>query len=170
MTNSGRGSAESRLNSGAPARFSLSNLPIKHRLPLLIGALLFGTILIFIWASYRGMKESALEAGRERLHSLTHQLATMFQQSVANTATKTVTAANDPAVRQFLHSPLARSHAGALAALQPLAVPQDQGSWQVELWDANRSLSLAIPEGSSPLSQDLEIEFTKAAAGPPFSA
>src|SRR5262249_37787435 len=100
----------------------------------------------------------------------THQFATMFQQSVANMATKTVTAANDPAVRQFLHSPLARSHAGALAALQSLAVPQDQGSWQVELWDANPSLSLAIPEGSSPLSPGIEMEFTKAAAGPPFSA
>ena len=41
-------------------RFPLSNLSIKHRLPLLIGILLLGIITASTWASYRGVRESAL--------------------------------------------------------------------------------------------------------------
>jgi hypothetical protein len=46
-------------------RFSLSNLPIKYRLPLIVGAILFGIILSSIWASYRSVKEAALAVGRD---------------------------------------------------------------------------------------------------------
>src|SRR5712671_3399265 len=84
------------------ARFSLANLPIKHRLPLLIGALLFGIISVSIWTSYRGVKESALEVGGERLRSLTQQLANQTQQSLPISLNRTFTAANDPSVRAFL--------------------------------------------------------------------
>src|SRR6266853_6017577 len=87
------------------SRFSVSNLPIKHRLPLLIGTLLFGVILSSIWASYRGVKESALEVGRERLLSLTQQLVNQSQQSMSILLNRTATAANDPAFRRFLLSP-----------------------------------------------------------------
>ena len=80
------------------ARFSLSNLPIKYRLPLIIGGILFGIILISIWASYRSVKESALAVGRERLLSLTQQLASQIQQSLPLVLNRTFAAGNDPAV------------------------------------------------------------------------
>ncbi|HKB65597.1 MAG TPA: PAS domain-containing protein [Pyrinomonadaceae bacterium] len=58
-------------------RFSISNLSIKHRLPLLIGELLLAIVLASTLASYRGVKESALEVGGERLQNLTKQLVSM---------------------------------------------------------------------------------------------
>src|SRR5258706_13191229 len=87
------------------ARFSLSNLPIKHRLPFLIGTLLFGIISVSIWTSYRGVKESALEVGGERLGSLTKQLANQIQLSLPVFLSRTFTAANDPAVQAFVKAP-----------------------------------------------------------------
>src|SRR5205807_9096139 len=43
---------------------------------------------------------------------------------------------------------------------------RDPSVLQVELWDANRSLVLTIPEGSSPVSADLEPDFKQSAADP----
>jgi len=88
-----------------PRRFSISNLSIKHRLPLLIGALLLAIVLASTLASYRGVKESALEVGGERLQNLTKQLANQLQQSAAALLAKTFAEANDPAIRAFLQSP-----------------------------------------------------------------
>jgi hypothetical protein len=81
------------------AGFSLSNLPIKYRLPLIIGGILLGTILILIWASYRSVKESAVGVGRERLLSLTQQIANQTQQSLPTALGRTFTVANEPAIR-----------------------------------------------------------------------
>src|SRR5437879_12590362 len=96
-------------------RLSLSSLSIRHRLPLLIGTLLLGIITASTWASYRGVKESALELGRERLQNLTQQLATLSQQSAVALLSKTYTAANDPAVRDFLKSPSPATRPGEAA-------------------------------------------------------
>lgn len=149
-----------------PGSFSLSNLSIKHRLPLLIGTLLLGIITASTWAAYRGVKESALEVGRERLLNLTQQLASLLQQSAVNPTNKTFTAANDPAIKAFLSFPSTASRPGATAILQQFAAPQDPNSLQVELWDANHSLALAWPDGSSPQPADLRFEFDQSAAEP----
>src|SRR5713101_2240611 len=101
-----------------PSRFSLSVVSIRHRLPLLIGALLLGIIVAATWASYSGVKESALEVGGERLQNLTKQLAMLFQQSNNLMLTKTFTAANDPAVKAFLQSPSAATRSGASSILR----------------------------------------------------
>src|SRR5437773_9907993 len=88
-----------------PRRFALSRLSIKQRLPLFIGSLLVALIVASTWASYLGVKRSALEVGHARLERLTQQLATMFQQSASTMANKTSTAAKDPAIQAFLRSP-----------------------------------------------------------------
>lgn len=75
------------------ARFSLSSLAIRHRLPLIIGGILFGIILISIWASYRSVKESALAVGHERLLGLTQPLANQIQQSLPSVLSRTLPAA-----------------------------------------------------------------------------
>src|SRR5712691_6743265 len=150
-----------------PSRFSLSVVSIRHRLPLLIGALLLGVIVAATWASYRGVKESALEVGSQRLQNLTRQLAILFQQSNNFLLTKTFTAANDPAIRAFLQFPSPPTRSGASAILQQLKAPQDQNSLQIELWDANHSLVLTEPDNASPESPDLEAEF-KASGVDPF--
>jgi signal transduction histidine kinase len=152
-----------------PAHFSLSRLSVKQRLPLLIGALLLGVIVASTWASYQGVKRSALEVGHERLERITQQLAGMFQQSTSNTANKTLTAANDPAIQAYVRSPATTSRSGVEAVLQQFMSTQDPNCLRVELWNANRSRVLALPEGSSEISADIETEFNESASGPSFS-
>ena len=136
-----------RKNSGAEMplrrrRFSLSNMPIKRRLPLLIATLLFGITLISIWASYRAVKESALQVGRDRLLSLTQQLAGQTQQGLPLILGRTAIAANDTAIRQFLLSPSTVTYTAAFAPLQQFSPAQDPNSLQIELWNAEQSLAL----------------------------
>lgn len=149
------------------SRFAPFDVKIKTKLPLLIGTLLLTIIVIAAWASYVGVKESALEVSRERLRFLTDHLATLLQQSFTALANKTQTAANDPRIRAYLVSPQSGSKAGALAVMQQFAPPQDL---RVELWDQNRALVLASPESSSPMPADLNIEFNESASGPLFSS
>ena len=147
-------------------RFSLSNLSIKQRLPLLIGTLLVGIITVSIWTSYRGVKESALEVGRERLSSLTQQLANQSQQSLPIVLNRTFAAANDPAVRTFLKAPSAGSRTAATSVLQQFAPAQDPNSLQVELWNVAGLLALSVPEGSAPEPADLGTEFSQSGVDP----
>ena len=146
-------------------RFSISNIPIKRRLPILIGALLFGIIVACIWLSYRGVKESALQVGRERLLSLTQQLAAQTQQGLPILLGRSLTAANDTAVRQFLLSPSSVTRTSAIALLQQFTAAQDPNSLEVEIWKADGSLALVVPDGL-PQPADLGIEFKQCAADP----
>lgn len=158
-------------NPPAPAAgFSLFHLSIKRRLPLLIGLLLSGILAVSTWAAYRGMKETALEAGRDRLRLLTQQLASMFQQSFVNVSNRTATAANDAVMRGYLLTPGTRPPAEAPAVLQPFIAPQDNSSLRVELWNIKRALVQAWPASSAPMTADLEPEFKLAVAAPPFCA
>jgi signal transduction histidine kinase len=158
-----QGISESRLRS---TRFSLSNISLKYRLPLLIGTLLAGVIIACNWASYRAVKASALDAGRERLQNLTQQLATLLQQSANNISTKTGTVANDTAIRAFLKSPDTTSPADVQKLLQQFTAPQDVNSIRVELWSAERRLLLVWPEGDKTSLGDLTNDFKQASAEP----
>lgn len=150
----------------SPDRFSVSDVSIKHRLPLLIGTLLLGIITASTWASYRGVKASALQVGRERLQNLTQQLANLSQQSTALVLAKTLTAANDPAIRAFLQSPSTLTQPGASVILQQFTVTHDPNSFRVELWDTNHSRVLIVSNGASSEPVDLENEFTQCARDP----
>jgi signal transduction histidine kinase len=143
-----------------------SGLSIRQRLPLLMAVLLGGVIVASTWASYSGVKESALELGRERLLNLTLQLATLSQQSTAIMLTKSETVANDPAIRAYLSAASSDSRPAALAVLQQFAPQQDPSSMQIELWNANHSLALVLPESSPAEPSDLEKEFKLCADSP----
>ena len=52
---------------GATGRNVFGILSIKYRLPLLIGVLLSSVVVLFVWASYRAMKESSQDMARDRL-------------------------------------------------------------------------------------------------------
>jgi PAS domain S-box-containing protein len=148
------------------SRFSISNLSIKHRLPLLIGTLLLGIIIASTWASYSGVKESDLAAGGERLQNLTQQLASLSQQSTGLLLNRTFTAANDSAIRAFLQSPSPVTRSGASVILQQFTAGEDPNSLQVELWDTNHSLVLIHPDGALPEPVDLGNEFRQCAHDP----
>jgi len=149
-----------------PFRAIFGGLSIRHRLPLLIAVLLFGVIAASTWASYRGVKDSALDVGRERLINLTQQLASLLQQSSGTLAGKTFTAANDPAIRAFVRSPSDTTRPAAAAVLQQFTAPQDLNSLQLEIWDAHNSPLLTLPDGTSPEASSLETEFKQSSADP----
>jgi PAS domain S-box-containing protein len=157
-----------RINSSAQprARFSFSNLPIKYRLPLAIGILLSVILSISAWASYQVIRELSLETGRERLRNLTQQFSSLSQQSTVNRLNKTVTVANDPVIGAFLQSPSPSTKMQAMTILQQFSPAQDPSSLQVELWNANYSLALVIPEDASPEPTNLEKEFKQSATDP----
>jgi signal transduction histidine kinase/ActR/RegA family two-component response regulator len=131
--------------------------------------LLFGVLGASIWESYHGVKASSLEVGRERLMNLTQQLSGMFRQSADNIATKTLAVSNEPAIREYLNSPSVTSRQSVAEVLQQFRTPKDSSALAVELWDANHSLVLTVPENSSPVSNDLETGF-KQCNSHPFSA
>jgi signal transduction histidine kinase len=149
-----------------PFRFSFSNLSIEHRLPLLIGSLLFVVIVASTWAAYRGVNEAALEVGRERLLSLTQQLASLSQQSTPDLLSRTSFAANDHSILDFLQSPSAVTQPGASAILQQFVPPKDPNGLQVELWRPNHSVPLIIPSGALPKPVDLQTEFEQCSSDP----
>ena len=157
------GISESRLRS---TRFSLSNIPLKYRLPLLIGTLLAGVIIACNWASYRAVKASAFEVGRERLQNLTQQLSTLLQQSANNISTKTATAASDPAIRAFVKSPETASQPDVQKLLQQFTAPQDANALRVELWSVERGLLLVSPEGDKMPLGDLANDLKQASVEP----
>jgi hypothetical protein len=85
-------------------------------------------------------------------------------------ANKTLTTASDPAIQAFLRSPATIPRSGVEAVLQQFMTAQDPSCLRVELWSANRSRVLGMPEGSPEISADLETEFTQSASGPSFTA
>lgn len=151
---------------GLLRHISPSSLSIKHRLPLLMCTLLFVVLVASTWASYQGVKNSALGVGRERLLNLTQQLAAMFEKSASTFTTKTLSVANEPAIRAYLDSPSPITRSSAVEVLQQFASPKDSNSLAVELWNANRLLVLTLPESSSPVSNDLEAEFKQVSSSP----
>ncbi|HEU4836443.1 MAG TPA: ATP-binding protein [Pyrinomonadaceae bacterium] len=151
------------------SRWSLSNISFKYRLPILIGTLLAAIILACNWASYRAVKASALDVGRERLQNLTQQLSTLLQQSAGNILTKTATVANEPALRAFVKSPDTTSPADVQKLLQQFHAPQDANSIRVELYNAQGTLLLVSPEGDTTPLGDLANEF-KQTSSEPFKA
>jgi signal transduction histidine kinase/ActR/RegA family two-component response regulator len=139
---------------------------IKYRLPFLIGTLLFVVIAACSWASYRAVKASAQEAGRERLQNLTQQLSGLLQQSANTLATKTASAANDPAVRAFVKSPATASRDDVQKVLQQFVAPTDANSLGVELWSRESGLIFSTPETGTIALGDLATEFQKCASEP----
>jgi len=116
-------------------RFSLRHLSIQKRLPLLMCFLLLTVIVIFSWTTYFQVKESALEAGRNRLGTLTEQLSSMFQQSAQMLIAANRATARQDAVKRYLQSNGNESQIEALQSLEKLR--PDSLSVLVELRDSN---------------------------------
>jgi len=146
-------------------RWSLSNISFKYRLPLLIGTLLALIIVACSWASYRAVRASAFDVGRERLQNLTQQLSALLQQSANNVSTKTATVANEPTIRAFVKSPTTATQTEVQKLLQQFVAPQDANSIRVELWSTDRLLLVSPESEATPLG-DLTPEFKQSAAEP----
>lgn len=152
------------------ARLTPIRMSIKQRLPLLIGILLLGVIAASILAAYQGMKNIALDAESERLRLLTKQLSDFIQQTSAVQLSRTATLAGNPAVRNYLKSPQSDLKQDVISALQPSSAQPDQNALDIELWNANHTIALIIPEGSPQTPSGLETEFSQTSTTPTNTA
>ncbi len=151
---------------GSSRSFSLSNISIKYRLPLLIGTLLFVVIVACSWTSYRSVKASAEEVGRERLRNLTEQLSGLLQQSANTLTAKTTSVASAPAVRAFVKSPASVSRDDVQKVLEQFVAPADANSLGVELWSKQSGVVFGAPESGTISLGDLATEFQQCATEP----
>jgi PAS domain S-box-containing protein len=117
-------------------RFSFRGLSIQQRLPLLICIVLLFIVVVFSWTSYIGVRQAALQMGKERIRSLSDQLSSMFGQSMQAVVTATRTAAHTEVFRSYLQSGKKEADSTVLEALQKL---RPDSSWlSAELFNKDR--------------------------------
>src|SRR5258705_2007636 len=121
-------------------RVPFKNLSIQQRLPLLICILLLSIIITFSWASYMGVKNAALQMGKERLNTLTRQLSSMFRQSIPIVVATTRSIAAKEPIKKYLQSDKKEADTAVLNTLQRL---RPDSSWVlVELLNADHQVIL----------------------------
>jgi signal transduction histidine kinase len=125
-----------------PAGGVLASLPLEHKLPLLIGALLLMVIGAFSIAAYMQVRNDTVAAADDRLKILSGQLRDLFQQSGAQMRAQATTAAADPALSAYVRSPDATHRQRALAALQYKG-PQPEQILATELRDESGRVLLS---------------------------
>jgi signal transduction histidine kinase len=141
-------------------------LSIRKGLPLLMALLLLVVIGAATIAAYVGVRNSSLEAGRERLLSLTQQLVGLSQQSSANQINRLSVAANDGVTKSYLRASSPEGRAATLALLQQFVGPQDPANLQIDLLTADESVLVTLPEGTAPLAEKLQPDLRRSAIEP----
>src|ERR1700742_624399 len=86
----------------SPVTLFTRGISIRKQLPLLICLLLLTLITLFGAISYIGIRRASMEAGQERLKSLTGQLSSLFQQSAHAMIASTQDIANREEIRNYL--------------------------------------------------------------------
>ncbi|HXB94150.1 MAG TPA: ATP-binding protein [Puia sp.] len=84
-----------------PHSYALRNLSIRKQLPLLICLLLLVLIFLFGAISYMGIRRATMGIGQQRLHTLTQQLSSLFQQSAHTLASGTQAIAGKEEIVDF---------------------------------------------------------------------
>lgn len=155
-------SAESVLSRWTP----LTQIPLRYRLPILIGVMITLIISIATWAGYRTVKESALSLGQERLKNLTEQLAALSQQSSTALLTKTVSVANDPVVLNFFAGPSVETRTATGRLMEQFDNAGDQNFVSVELRTIDGGVVFSAPAESNLTGSDLKKELGQASTEP----
>jgi signal transduction histidine kinase len=112
-------------------------MSIQYKLPLLISVLTLAVIALSTWAAYRGVRDSAFAAARERLGSVTDQLATLLRASAGQVGAAVAKSVANDTIRRFLENPSARTRLDALGVMRRMGPAQEQVV-AVELWSPQR--------------------------------
>ncbi len=141
-------------------------LSIRKGLPLLMALLLLVVIGAATIAAYVGVRNSALDVGRERLLSLTQQLVSLSQQSSANQINRLSVVANDAVVKGYLRAPTPEGRTATLALIQQFVGAQDPANLQIDLLAADESVAVTLPEGTAALTEKLQPDLRRSAIEP----
>jgi signal transduction histidine kinase len=144
-------------------------LSLKQKLPLLICGLVLAVVVVDSAASYGAVRNASLAVGRERLRSVSEQIAELLTTATGKTDSAMRVAEADSFVVRFLQSPSAANRAAALTYLRrPSGAPSQRVS--DELWDAKRELVLSTAPGITALHGPATTEFDLATAAPRHTA
>jgi signal transduction histidine kinase len=142
-------------------------LSIQHRLPLLICILLLVVIIAVSWTAYIGMKKSALDAGRNRVSTLTEQLATMFQANIPQVRANLRSAADHESVKNYLLTAEKGSVDSAMYQLKKLQA--DTVVVMVQLLNLDRTPVLTSGRKNELINFNIEPELLATAKNPAFT-
>ena len=127
-------------------RVTFRGLSIQQRLPFLICILLLSVIITFSYISYVGVRNAAIETGRERLTTLVDELSAMLARTSEDVLLVTRTAAIDETIIKGLES---REPVSKIDALTTLARLRPDSTWVLsELIATNRNPILRSARGS----------------------
>ncbi|MBO9659672.1 MAG: HAMP domain-containing protein [Chitinophagaceae bacterium] len=124
------------------SRIPVRGLSLQQRLPLLICILLLCIILVFSISSYITVRKSYLEAGRERLLSLSVQLSSLFGQTFQAFLQTGKQSANKQEFRAYLITRKAEQQERALREMR--VFQNDSANMTTTLYDAHKTPLLHV--------------------------
>ena len=148
---------------------STAGMSIQKKLPLLVSGFLLIVIVLYSVASYETVKAASIEVARQRLVSLTGQIAQLYDQQFKTEMKNTHTLMNDSAVRNFVTSSGTLSKDAATKILVT-GGQRPELTFRTEILDAAGAPVLDIPSGPLERHEELAGELAKAAAGPDYAA
>lgn len=137
---------------------SFQHLSLKKRLPLLIFILLLIVIVSFSLATYLTIWKSTEKIGKERLRSLTGELATMLSQSTGNMVSLHKKTAKNDSLREYATLGNAGLESTVLNLLKKLRT--DSSVILVELIDNKGKKLLGYSEASPGLQAQLHQKWS----------
>jgi len=148
---------------------SMPGLSIQKKLPLLVSGFLLLVIVLYSVASYETVKAASMDVARQRLISLTGQVAQIYDQQIKTEMRNTHTLMNDSAVRSFVTSSGRLSKDAAMKVLAK-GGPRPELNFRTEILDAAGAPVLDIPSGPLERHEELAGDLAKAAVGPDYAA
>ncbi len=124
--------------SSFPGNFSIYNISIGKRLPLLITSLLLVVIIIFSFTSYNNLKKISLESGRERLNALVTEFSSLFQQSTNAFLSSVIAAAGSNEIKDYIKTGDTKDSIDAAEELNSISSKIDTLTLMVELRNADK--------------------------------
>ena len=147
-------------------------MSLERKLPLLISALVLAVVILFSWAAYREVRESALRSASERVQRVARQLADISAQGAARRNEQLATLGRSADVLPVLRGE--GSEARASEAIRRTLTPLDSTltTWVLASATGERQLMLGTtpPEHELALLDSLTSEAarTHAAQAGPF--
>ncbi len=152
------------LSAGTPRGMS-----IQKKLSLLVSGFLIVVIAVYSLASYRAVEAVSIDVARQRLVSLTDQLAQLLDQSAKNDVKASSTLAKSAAVRDFFKAPSSAREAVAIDTVRKSGT-RPELNMRTELLDAN-GVPVGTPQADAiERNQELKSEIARASVGPDFAA
>ena len=148
--------ADSPTGRTAPRRL-LAGISIEYKLPLLISVPIVAVIVASSFATYYKVRQNAFTAARERLDSVTDQLASMLRTSAGQVGAAVAKAAANDTLRRFLETATPKNRLDALTAMRHMG-PVVEQVIDVELWSPNRERLLETGTQTASIVSSGQVE------------